>query len=159
MTAEVVKPSVGNPLDEHRHHNRRTRSRFKLFIAALLAIIVCLLIALSRKSSVDKSAFFKAVKPNQYQAVSLTNGQVYFGKIEQITAEGYILTDIYYLQVPNGQDPQKQPAKNQNFTLSKLGSEPHGPEDKMYIESRQVLLWENLKDDSQVVKAIQADKK
>jgi hypothetical protein len=35
-----------------------------------------------------------------------------------------------------------------------LGSELHGPEDKMSVSSEQVLFWENLKNDSKVVQAI-----
>jgi hypothetical protein len=152
--AEVIKPFNG-PLKPNRH---RTVRRYKVVTGLLLLVIIVLLILLSRKQPADFT-FSQAIKKQQYQAVSLTNGQVYFGKLEKIIPEGYVLSDIYYLQVPNGQTAQSKPAKNQSFTLSKLGSEPHGPEDKMFIESRQVLLWENLKDNSQVVRAIKADQK
>lgn len=36
---------------------------------------------------------------SQYQAVFLTNGQVYFGKISHANSQYVNLTDIYYLQV------------------------------------------------------------
>lgn len=65
------------------------------------------------------------------------------------------LKNIYY---PQGQQDVQQPADDaaadQNLSLAKLGKELHGPEDVMYIAKDQVLFWENLKNDSQVVKAI-----
>ena len=45
------------------------------------------------------------VKKNQYQAVFLTNGQVYFGKLESGGPQFLRLKDVYYLQT--NQDPQK----------------------------------------------------
>lgn len=44
--------------------------------------------------------------------------------------------------------------EGQRISLAKLGNELHGPEDKMFINSDQLLFWENLKDDGQVAKAI-----
>lgn len=102
-----------------------------------------------------------------YQAVFLTNGQVYFGKLS--TDKDWInLTDIYYLQVTqnlqqaatsdqgkNATPATDTPASNQpNIQLVKLGSELHGPEDAMHIEKDKVLFWENLKSDSKVISAI-----
>lgn len=102
-----------------------------------------------------------AIKRDRYQAVFLTNGQVYFGKISSMSGESVVLKDIYYLQ--QAADVQKQEdkenaAQNQ-LTLAKLGKELHGPEDVMYIERSQVLFWENLTNESQVVKTIDQEKK
>lgn len=99
-----------------------------------------------------------AVKTNQYQAVFLTNGQVYFGKIKSITNDNIALNDIFYLQVQQSVQPdaQQKAASNeqQQLSLAKLGNELHGPEDSMYLNRQQVLFWENLKDDGKVVQAI-----
>ena len=101
------------------------------------------------------------VKKDRYQAVFLTNGQVYFGKINKMTGDTFVLNDIYYLQqaadVQKQDDKETAGAQNQ-LTLAKLGKELHGPEDVMYIERSQVLFWENLTNDSQVVKTIQQEK-
>jgi hypothetical protein len=40
----------------------------------------------------------------------------------------------------------------------KLGSELHGPQDAMFIDSDKVMFWENMKDDSKVVQAIHQHK-
>ncbi len=98
-----------------------------------------------------------AVKTKQYQAVFLTNGQVYFCKVSKVDA-GYVkCTDIYYLQVQQTVQPKDSSASNnanQQVSLAKLGGELHGPEDVMYISRQQVLFWENLKNDGKVAKAI-----
>ncbi len=108
----------------------------------------------------SQNGFATAIQKDKYQAVFLTNGQVYFGKINKLDHQGYTLGDIYYLQVQGNVQGQEQQQKdqNQNLSLAKLGSELHGPQDVMYIENKQVLFWENLKDDSQVVKAIKDNK-
>ncbi|OGY50625.1 MAG: hypothetical protein A2951_01920 [Candidatus Buchananbacteria bacterium RIFCSPLOWO2_01_FULL_56_15] len=97
----------------------------------------------------------------QWQAVFLTNGQVYFGKISKINNDYIWLHDIYYLQVvtqplQRSQEgdtaaPQQQ---EQRLTLIKLGNELHGPRDEMIINRDQMVLLEDLKDDSRVVQAI-----
>jgi hypothetical protein len=99
-----------------------------------------------------------------YQAVFLTNGQVYFGKLSNASGDYITLDDIYYLQVvqpplQGQQQPGQQPAGQQpQISLVKLGNELHGPVDQMHISRTQVLFYEDLKDDGQVVKAIVQDK-
>ena len=98
---------------------------------------------------------------SKYQAVFLTNGQVYFGKVTDANSQTLILEDIYYLR--SAGNLQTSDAKNStttsetdNFSLVKLGNELHGPEDKMSINLSQVLFVEDLKADSKVVEAIRA---
>ena len=98
-----------------------------------------------------------AVKTKQYQAVFLTNGQVYFGKVSKVDSSYVKITDIYYLQVQQAVQPKDSKdtsAANQQVSLAKLGGELHGPEDVMYVSRQQVLFWENLKTDGKVAKAI-----
>ena len=83
------------------------------------------------------------------------DNQVYFGDLQVLNEDMYILTNIYYVRVetpiqPEGIDQQAQP----NISLAKLGNELHGPLDVMYIRRDKVLYWENLKDDGQVATAI-----
>ncbi len=104
-----------------------------------------------------------------WHAVFLSNGQVYFGQLENPEAQFATLRDIYYLQVqqvqappvPQPQEgegsqvipaPQPQPAR---LTLIKFGTELQGPKDFMKINRDHILFWEELKNDSQVVQAIQ----
>ncbi|HVQ43959.1 MAG TPA: hypothetical protein VMT30_03255 [Candidatus Saccharimonadia bacterium] len=98
------------------------------------------------------------VKGKQYQAVFLTNGQVYFCKLTKVDNSYVKCTDIYYLQVQQTVQPKDTSAaaaaNNQQVSLAKLGGELHGPEDVMYVSRQQVLFWENLKNDGKVAKAI-----
>ncbi|HWB39038.1 MAG TPA: hypothetical protein VG604_02235 [Candidatus Saccharimonadales bacterium] len=92
----------------------------------------------------------------KYQAVFLTSGQVYFGKLSILNSQYVKLTDIYYLQ--NGgkssADIQQSSDSNDSVSLVKLGCELHAPEDDMTISRSQVNFWENLEPSGQVVKAI-----
>ena len=101
-------------------------------------------------------------KPSDYVAVFLTNGQVYFGRLKNPDGDYVTLNDIYYLQVGPQQgsataasDASTTP---QQISLVKLGNELHGPVDEMHISRAQVLFYEQLKSDGQVVKAILQDK-
>jgi hypothetical protein len=90
----------------------------------------------------------EAIRSGEYQAVFLDNGQVYFGKLER-TREFYSLTDVFYLQSGTVVE------QSTNISLTKLGSEAHGPEDGMLINPEHILFIEDLSDSSKVVQAIQ----
>jgi hypothetical protein len=99
------------------------------------------------------------VMKTDWQAVFLDNGQVYFGKIQRVTENNIVLSDIYYLQVTSQQNslaqpPDVQTQPEQRLTLIKLGNEIHGPRDEMTINRDHVVLVEDLKADSRVVTAI-----
>ena len=99
------------------------------------------------------------VKDDQYQAVFLDNGQVYFGKLSGARGDYVRLTDIYYLQVeqqiqPGQTDANGNPVTSQNVSLAKLGNELHGPEDEMFINEDRIVFWENLKADGTVTESI-----
>ncbi len=85
----------------------------------------------------------------EYQAVFLDNGQVYFGKLERRDNAFYALSDVFYLQ--SGAVGVDQVG---NLALTKLGSEAHGPEDKMELNVDHILFIEDMKQDSKVVNAI-----
>jgi len=93
------------------------------------------------------------VDKDRFQAVFLTSEQVYFGKITEVAKDTVKLENIYYLR--NGQsDKAGNVTGGADMSLAKLGNELHGPDDVMFIERKNLEFWENLKDDSQVVKAI-----
>ena len=93
------------------------------------------------------------INTSKYQAVFLSNGQHYFGKLERMNEDYFKLSDVYYLEQ---KDPTDTTASSKTpVELRKLGDkEIHGPEDTMIISKQQVLLYENLTDNSQVVKSI-----
>lgn len=94
---------------------------------------------------------FPATDPDKWQAVFLTNSQVYFGHIKGAGRDFVVLDDVYYFQVSQQLQP---PASGQQINIVKLGNEIHKPEDKMYIPKNQIIFWESMKDDSAVVQVI-----
>ena len=97
------------------------------------------------------------VKSDQYQAVFLNSGQVYFGKLDTLGGDYISLTDVFYIQATanevDAQNPQDADTTT-DLQLIKLGSEVHGPEDEMLINSEQILFIENLKADGKVTSSI-----
>ncbi len=135
------------------------RSGSKLpWVVLVVVVLVIVVVAILFR---DKWGGSKAGKSSDYQAVFLTNGQVYFGKLSD--AGKYLkLSDIFYLQVNQPQiqgsqqtEQQAQQAQAQpQLQLVKLGSELHGPKDEMSINRDQVLFFEDMKEDGKVMQAI-----
>jgi hypothetical protein len=141
--------------------NNGSGSKMGKPVMAVAAVVVVLLLLIGGWFTWSNMMGDAGVKGGQYQAVFLTNGQVYFGKVSDVN-NGYVkLSDIYYLQVQQSVQPTDNKSSNNNnsqVSLAKLGSELHGPEDTMYISRQQVLFWENLKNDGKVVQAINSYK-
>lgn len=131
-------------------------------IVASIVIVVLAVLGFMFVQAKGNGGGITAVDSSKFQAVFLTNGQVYFGKLTGVGRETMDLKNIYYLQVqqsvqPSTEKPQDNTATdNSQVSLTKLGNELHGPTDEMHISKDQVLFWENLKDDSTVVKAIKS---
>jgi hypothetical protein len=124
-------------------------------LAVLLVLVSLVVLGWFGNKAFSAATADGAVKGKLYQAVFLTNGQVYFGKVSRVDNSYVKLTDIYYLQVQQQVQPKDSSAtQTPQVSLAKLGGELHGPEDVMYISRQQVLFWENLKDDGKVTKAI-----
>jgi len=137
--------------------------RNKLLMIVLYVILAGGIVFLGWKTNwFGLSKSDDAGKASGYQAVFLTNGQVYFGKLSGMSNQWATLTDIYYLQVQQQVQPKDETAASNeqpNLTLVKLGNELHAPVDEMKINRDQVLFWENLKTDGKVVEAIDKYKK
>ncbi len=117
---------------------------------ALLLVAVALYAGLA-----PQGAESKQINAKEYQAVFLTNGQVYFGKVTDLNAKYLVLKNVFYIENNATSTSTTTPAQNSNYTLRKLGTtELHLPEDEMVVNRDTVTFWENLKDTSQVVTKI-----
>jgi len=127
---------------------------FILIATSILVLALILGLVFFKKDSVNKESAL--IETNQYQAVFLDSqdGQVYFGRLGVYNDDTYVLTDIYYVRVENPIQPDGGQAQQANISLAKLGNELHAPKDFMYINKSQVLYWENLSSEGQVVTAI-----
>ena len=140
---------------------QRSRSGLGSFITFLIVLILVAggVFALLRFNGFGGSVLTLQA---DWQAVFLSNGQVYFGKLTDMDDRNVHLNDIYYLQVVNqplqrsatGEEPIDPSQTEQRLTLIKLGNEIHGPFDAMVINRDHVVIIEDLRDDSRVVQAI-----
>lgn len=156
---QPVERPVAQPVSQQTVA-RASGSAGKKVVAVVVAVVVVVLVLLG----VWYFAFNKgtaAVNKDEYQAVFLTNGQVYFGKLQNVNGNYLGLSDVYYLQVNQSLQPKSSDKKadtssadNSQLKLVKLGNEIHGPEDQMQVSAKQVLFWENLKNDGKVAQAI-----
>jgi hypothetical protein len=102
------------------------------------------------------------IQSETIQAVFLTNGQVYFGRITSLTDDLVILDDVFYPKAQKtDQATTNEDASADTITeaggvaLRKLGkNEFHEPQDTLYIEPSNILYWENLEKESRVTKGI-----
>ncbi len=149
------EPQVPRPQPSSRRtHDMSTMTKVIAGLFGLVALAVLIWFGARAYGALTAD---NAVKSKQFQAVFLTNGQVYFGKFADINSSYVKLTDIYYLQVQQTVQPSSSSSSsnnNQQVSLAKLGGELHGPEDEMFISRDQVLFWENLKNSGKVVQAI-----
>lgn len=84
-----------------------------------------------------------------YQAVLLSNNNVYFGRLQGYGTDNPMLTEVYYVQTVV--DPQTHQQSN---VLTKRGKEWHSP-DRMYINPKQIVIVEPVGPHSRVAELIQ----
>ena len=112
---------------------------------------------LDMESQIPTSSEVEGVS-SDYKAVFLTNGQVYFGRLEENRKDQFIvMTDVYYLQVQEATGEQAAAGQGGQTSLVRLGTEMHGPEGAMEVNRDHILFIETLRTDSSVVQAIQAE--
>jgi len=87
-----------------------------------------------------------------YQAILLSNGQVYFGRLEGYGTSTPVLSEVYYVQ--STVDPETKQTSNM---LLKRGKEWHGP-DRMYLNPQQIIMVEPVSPDSRVGQLIKDSK-
>jgi len=145
--------------------NRGGAGRKILIAIVILAIVAAAGYFLVVKRTNLWSKKVSVVDSSKYQAVFLTNGQTYFGKVVNPNDKYVSLSDVYYLvlkqplQSQNNTDQvQNQDQAKPEYNIIKLGKEMHGPT-SMSINKDQILFIENLSDDSKVVSAIKNNPK
>jgi hypothetical protein len=96
-----------------------------------------------------------AIDPNKYYAVLLTNGAVYFGKLEGMGSPSPVLLDVFYIQSGPVDPNTKQPS---GMVLVHRGKELHGP-DRMILNDKAIVFVEPVGPDSRVAQLIREAKK
>jgi hypothetical protein len=162
-TAEQQRPqSIESNAQKPSRGNNRPRRGGKA--TAVGVVIIAVLALAAGFYMMFSSSLSSTIDSSRYQAVFLSNGQVYFGKLEAVNRDYMKLTDIYYLQsqqsatdVGNNSD-NPQDSSDGNVQLIKLGEEIHGPEDEMIVAKEHLLFFENLRQDGNVTRSINQHK-
>jgi hypothetical protein len=111
------------------------------------ALFVCVLVlALAGCRRVSTAA--GNIQKDQFYAVLLNGGQVYFGKLDGLGTQYPVLTEVFYVQ--SRQDPDTKQVSN---ILVKRGKEWHAP-DRMIVNSSQIVLIEPVTPGSRVAQLI-----
>jgi hypothetical protein len=123
--------------------------RIFVMLLVLIALVILVLVVRTQLFRAGISTLFapsaaEVIDRNSYQSIFLTNGSSYYGKLAPQGDDWFVLSDVFYISVSDQTGTQ----------LIKRGSEPWGPKDPMIIPKDQVLVIENMRDDSDVVAAI-----
>jgi hypothetical protein len=116
-------------------------------IVGVIVVVLVVLGVLFRDKLMGSAGGAVKDATNNYKAVFLTNGQVYFGHLTNVSDEYVKLTDIFYLQVTPLQGAgaqQGEQQQQQQLSLVKLGNELHAPVDEMQISRAQSPLTKSL---------------
>lgn len=150
------------PSTTHASSNKNSSSRKRrpaILIAAFVLGIVTGIFGFIAWSGLQNTQGV-SIDGSKYQAVSFTDGQLYFGKLRSVDGQYMKLTDVYYLQ-PQSEDGNSnsnnnlQTSTNQNnFKLTKFTDVIYGPEDEMIIAKSQILFYENLDTNGKVSQLI-----
>ena len=114
-----------------------------VWIVAGIAVIAAALLVIRSTGESKPIAF-----TTPYQAVLLTNGNAYFGKLEGYGTPRPVLSEVYY--IVSQTNPE---TKQTNNVLVKRGKELHEP-DRMYLNPNQILCVEPVGEKSKVAQLI-----
>jgi len=120
--------------------SKRSLRRLGLIFVGIIALAVVVLLAFNVFRALSGSdPLASAINSNEYQAVFLTNQQIYFGRLTSPGGDFYYLRHVYYLA-----SQASARGRGLQRTLVKLTADLHAPEDLMVINRSQILFVENL---------------
>jgi hypothetical protein len=97
-------------------------------LAGIVVIVAALLIVKDTRPAPP------VVFTTPYQAVLLTNGTAYFGKLDGYGTPRPVLTDVYYIVTENNPD-----TKQSSKVLVRLGKLELNEPDRIYLNPTQIL--------------------
>lgn len=127
---------------------QRPRVSHKRFRAVPILLFCILLVLAAGFFEQWRARTTAMVFPTPYQAVLLSNGAVFYGKLQGYGTAHPVLTQVYYI-VTNTNSTTKQTSN----VLVKRGKELHSP-DRMYLNPNQIIFVENVGTGSRVAQLI-----
>lgn len=112
--------------------------------------------------SSSQGSLASTIDEDKYQAVFLSNSQVYFGKLSVVNGDYMRLNNVFYLErqmtasanEEESTNDTETPTGDNNFQLLKYSDVLYGSEDEMIIAKSDIIRYENLRNDGVVAKAI-----
>jgi hypothetical protein len=132
-------------------------------LAILLAVSIAANLALAGvlilgKKPVPKPA--ESFNGNAWYGVFINNNEAFVGHIKEADTQNITMSHIYYLTLEakdaSGNTIPTPSAEQFKPFIKKLGQEVYGPKDVIQINRQNVRYYSELRDDSDVVKAIVA---
>lgn len=146
-------------------------SMYNFITAAFLIVVLVLTLAYYNLVNIRSAFTFLALSlillvgvigsdhPNvnagQFQSVTLSTGQTFYGHLSNLNTNNATLTDVYTLQATQQQTTDKNKAVTP--VLLNVSKVLPNPENKMTIKTDKILYWQNLQDNSKVTQAINKD--
>lgn len=154
--ADEEKPRAARSSSSQRSSAREKRSpRFIKSVAVVIAILAVVVLGWLGWSKIQGGGGM-VIDAGKYQAVSISDGQIYFGKLSAVNDEYVKLSGAYYLQAQPTEsedaDSKQQPATQGDVKLIKLENKIYGPENEIVIAKSQIISYENLQPEGQVAK-------
>jgi hypothetical protein len=140
-----------NPANGGRQMKKETKVKV-IHHLNIIVLILMLTIAIIGVQGCKNTGLDKQDLKTEYQAVLLTNGIYYFGKVEHIGSRFIELRDVYFIRTT--QNPETKQLENKLLSKAR---ELHKP-DRMYISLQQVLTIEPVSADSKIVQLIKGSK-
>src|SRR5258708_7036933 len=113
-------------MDRTRGSSTRSETAIGPLSSWALAVVgLAIAVALFLPALTAPAAFAPAGPAGSLQTVTLTNGQVYFGKLKSVERTGIVLTGVYYALTTT--DPQTQ--QRTTKLVSRQAADWHGPVD------------------------------
>lgn len=152
-------PRSSRRVEQHDSSSKKSNKGLLWTIIIILAVIVLAVVgwAVWSKSKGSETG----IDNSKYQAVFMSNGQIYFGKLSDFNESSFKITKIYY---PQAQSTGEETTTNVNdeqssIQLFRVTDGVHGPEDQMIITKSQILYYENLESNSKVTQLIEQNQK
>lgn len=140
IEAQTISPQG---IAERRKEGARVGGR------ALPILLACLIAVLAAEFLLNwKSRNTATTFPTPYQAVLLSNGAVYYGKLHGYGTRNPVLTNVFY--IVSRVDEKTKAVSN---VLVKRGQELHQP-DRMYLTPRSIVFVETVGTHSKVAQLI-----
>lgn len=149
VEAQKSEP-VAAPVTKSRRQKRERgamRISGRLIFGIISVIVVLALVGLVIWLAPKLFNSAPVIDSSKYQAVQLTNGQAYFGKLSVMNNDYFKLSNVYYIQQKDSTDSS---SSSTNQQLVRLSEGTYGIEDNMVIPKGQILFYENLQSNGQI---------